>query len=72
MWIMVRRTKLKQCCGSELAQMAAQHQVIFILDLLFDIGITFPENELHILFKAWDRRFRVQTGLKFKLVEQIL
>ena len=72
LWIMVRRAKLKQCCGSELVVMAAEYQDLFILDLLFDIGITFPEHELHNLFRAWNSRFRVQTGLKFKLVEQIL
>ena len=72
MWILVRSSKLKQSCGSELAQIVAQYQDVLILDLLFDIGITFPENELHILFRAWDRKYRVQTGLKLRIVEQIL
>ena len=70
LWILVRSSKLKQSCGSELAQIVAQYQDVLILDLLFDIGITFPENELHILFRAWDRKYRVQTGLKLRIVEQ--
>ena len=71
LWSLVRGSKIAQCCGAQLVGMAAQFQQLYTLDLLFDVGLVFPKQDLHILFKFWDKS-RLETGLKYKIVERII